>query len=82
MRGETAATPTSDSGGESPNLSFLGFPVTNSSGSFVGPNAYGGQNANGVHVLVELGELEHYSVQSERLRMVHLADAGGLDRLG
>ena len=37
----------SDSGGEAPNLSFLGFPVTDSGGSFIGPNAYTGQNADG-----------------------------------
>lgn len=36
----------SDSGGESANLSFLGFPVTNNSAQFIGPNAYTGQNAN------------------------------------
>ena len=37
----------SDSGGETSNLSFLGYPVTNNSGSFIGPNAYAGQNADG-----------------------------------
>ena len=37
----------SDSGGETANLSFLGFAVTNSSAAFVGPNAYTGQNADG-----------------------------------
>ena len=37
----------SNSGGESANLSFLGFPVTNSAAQFIGPNAYTGQNANG-----------------------------------
>jgi Big-like domain-containing protein len=37
----------SDSGGETANLSFLGFAVTNSSAQFIGPNAYNGQNANG-----------------------------------
>ena len=39
--------PDSDSGGETPNLNFLGFAVTDSGGSFVGPNAYNGQNADG-----------------------------------
>jgi hypothetical protein len=36
-----------DSGGETANLNFLGFPVTDSSAQFIGPNAYTGQNANG-----------------------------------
>ena len=37
----------SDSGCETPNLNFLGFAVTDSGGSFVGPNAYTGQNSDG-----------------------------------
>ena len=37
----------SDSGGETPNLSFMGFPVTDGGGSFVGPNAYTGRNSDG-----------------------------------
>ncbi|HEV3113307.1 MAG TPA: hypothetical protein VGY99_22710 [Candidatus Binataceae bacterium] len=45
--GGDCGNPDANSGGESPNLSFLGFAVTNSSGTFIGPNAYGGQNANG-----------------------------------
>ena len=45
--GGDCGNPDSNSGGESPDLSFLGFPVTNSSGAFVGTSAYGGQNADG-----------------------------------
>jgi hypothetical protein len=45
--GGDCGNPDASSGGESPDLSFLGFPVTNSSAAFMGPHAYGGQNANG-----------------------------------
>jgi hypothetical protein len=47
QEGGDCGNPDANSGGESPNLSFLGFPVTDSSATFIGPNAYGGQNANG-----------------------------------
>jgi hypothetical protein len=36
--------PDSDSGGETPGLSFMGFTVTDSSGKFVGVNGYGDTN--------------------------------------
>ncbi len=38
--------PDSDSGGETANLSFMGFPVTNSSAAFVGVNGYGDSNGS------------------------------------
>ncbi|GEM_PF-880039 len=39
--------PDSNSGGETANLSFMGFPVTNSSASFVGTNGYGDSGCGG-----------------------------------
>jgi hypothetical protein len=39
--------PDSNSGGEAANLSFMGFPVTNSSGAFVGTNGYGDSGCGG-----------------------------------
>jgi hypothetical protein len=39
--------PDSDSGGENANLSFLGFPVTDSSASFVGTNGFGDSGCGG-----------------------------------
>jgi hypothetical protein len=36
--------PDSNSGGETANLSFMGFPVTNSSSAFIGVNGYGDSN--------------------------------------
>jgi hypothetical protein len=39
--------PDSDSGGETANLSFMGFPVTNSSAAFVGTNGYGDSGCSG-----------------------------------
>ncbi len=46
-QGGDCGNPDSNSGGETPNLSFLGFAVTDSGGAFIGTSRYGGQNANG-----------------------------------
>jgi hypothetical protein len=45
--GGDCGNPDANSGGQTANLSFLGFPVTNSSATFIGTNGYGGRNANG-----------------------------------